>query len=285
MKTISIKDPEYPALLREIPDAPDVLYLRGKLPDIALPTFAIVGTRRLTRYGKEQTEKIARELAQAGIMIVSGLARGIDTLAHAAAVEAGIPTVAVLGTGIDDPTIFPQQNVKLANEIIEKGGCVLSEYPPGTHGTKYTFPARNRIIAGLSIGTLVMEAPIKSGALITARLALDYNREVFAIPHQLGCWTGEGCNSILHQGAHLVREAKDIFDVLGIEPQKSTIENYKPENEMEEKLITCLSAEPMHIDKIIEQTGLRNAEVMTTLSMLELRGIVKNIGEMNFVIK
>jgi len=284
IRTISIKDREYPALLKEIPDAPGILYVRGAFPPPA-PTLAVVGTRRLTRYGKEQTERIAQELVRAGIIVVSGLARGIDTIGHKAAVEAGMPTIAVLGTGIDDSTVFPQQNVKLAHEILDKGGCLVSEYPPGTHGTKYTFPARNRIIAGLSLGTLVMEAPIKSGALITGRLALDYNREVFAIPHPLGCWTGEGCNDILHQGAHLIRETKDILNVMGFVSEESPAATYKPENKIEEKLLACLSAEPLHIDKIIEKSEENHSAAMTALSMLEIKGIVKNVGEMNFLIK
>lgn len=281
MTEIHFKNKNYPALLKEIPDAPASFFLRGELPDPALPTVAIVGTRRLTRYGKQWTEKIALELARAGIIIVSGLARGIDTIAHKAALEAGMPTIAVLGTGIDDKTIFPQQNLQLARDIIDNGGAILSEYPAGTHGTKFTFPARNRIVAGMSLGTLVTEAPVKSGALITARLALDYNREVMAIPHPLGTWTGEGNNNILRKGAHLIRSAKDILKVLSLEEMKSSAPSYNGEDESEKKILAILN-DSLHIDVIIEKTRLPQQTAMTTLTMLELKGVVRNHGDMTF---
>ncbi|MEK7532120.1 MAG: DNA-processing protein DprA [Patescibacteria group bacterium] len=281
--TITPEDANYPPLLTHITPAPKKLYLRGTLPNPALPTIAIVGTRRLTRYGAEWTARIAADLVRAGVVIVSGLARGIDAIAHTAAVEAGIPTIAVFGTGVDDDSIFPRENFALAHRILDTGGCLVSEYPEGTRGTKFTFPERNRIIAGLSLGVLVTEAPIKSGALITARHALDYNREVFAIPHQLGHFTGEGCNDILRQGAHLVREATEILEILGIEALKET-RTYTPKNETEAKLLACFSQEPMHIDALIAATGITSADAITALTMLELNGVIKNMGEMKFIV-
>lgn len=281
MDAITQADPTYPSTLKTITPAPKKLYLRGTLPDPARPTVAIVGTRRFTRYGKEWTERIAADLVRAGVIIVSGLARGIDATAHAQAVAAGVSTIAVLGSGIDDASLYPRQNLELAHRILDTGGCLVSEYPEGTRGTSYTFPERNRIIAGLSLGTLVTEAPIKSGALITARHALDYNREVFAIPHPLGYFTGEGCNELLSQGAHFVQSARDILEVLEIAvPEK--ILDYVPQNETETKLLAALSREPMHIDALIAETGIASADVVTTLTMLELKGVVKNMGEMTF---
>lgn len=281
---VSLSETHFPTLLKQIPDKPKHLFIRGQLPDDTLPTVAVVGTRRLTRYGKQWTEKISLELAQAGIIIISGLARGIDTIAHKAALEVGTPTVAVLGTGIDEKSIFPKQNVQLARDIIDSGGCILSEYPQGTHGTKYTFPARNRIVAGMSLGTLVTEAPVKSGALITARLALDYNREVMALPHPLGAWTGEGNNNILRKGAHLIRSADDVLKILNIQSSPFATPTRAGSNQAETSILSVLS-ETLHIDAIIEKTRLSRQEALTTLTLLELKGIIKNNGEMNFTIK
>lgn len=281
--TITQADLAYPSILKTITPAPQKLYIRGTLPDPARPTIAIVGTRRFTKYGKEWTERIAANLVRAGVIIVSGLARGIDTTAHLSAVEAGVPTIAVLGSGIDDESIYPRQNVDLAHRILDTGGCLVSEYPEGTEGTYYTFPERNRIIAGLSLGVLVTEAPIKSGALITARHALDYNREVFAIPHPLGYFTGEGCNELLSQGAHFVQSARDILEVLEI-PVLEETRGYTPQNETEAKLLAALAREPMHIDALIAVTGISSTDAITTLTILELKGVVKNIGEMIFTL-
>lgn len=283
MHTITPADPAYPSILKTITPAPQKLYIRGALPDPTRPTVAIVGTRRFTKYGKEWTERIAADLVRAGVVIVSGLARGIDATAHAQAVAAGVPTIAVLGSGSDDATLFPQENLALAHRILDTGGCIVSEYPEGTRGTTFTFPERNRIIAGLSLGVLVTEAPIKSGALITARHALDYNREVFAIPHPLGYFTGEGCNELIAQGAHVVRDARDILNVLGIELSEET-SGYAPQNDIEAKLLAALAREPMHIDALIAATGIPGSEVTTTLTLLELKGVVRNVGEMRFAI-
>lgn len=281
--TITSEDAEYPPLLTHITPAPKKLYLRGALPNPARPTVAIVGTRRFTRYGKEWTERIAADLVRAGVIIVSGMARGIDATAHTQAVAAGVPTIAVLGSGIDDESLYPRQNLELAHQILDTGGCLVSEYPEGTIGTRYTFPERNRIIAGLSLGTLVTEAPIKSGALITARHALDYNREVFAIPHPLGYFTGEGCNDLLSHGAHFVQSARDILEVLGIQMPDEP-HGYTPQNETEAKLLAALAREPMHIDALITATGIASADAVTALTMLELKGVVRNTGEMTFTL-
>ncbi len=211
----SIDDPNYPNLLKQITDPPWVLFVRGKLENIPSQLeIGIVGTRKCSNYGKEVCIKLTTELAKQGIAIVSGLALGIDGFAHQAALDQNGLTIAVLGGGIDQPTIYPPDHRNLAEKILHSGGAIVSEYPPGTEPTKYSFPARNRIIAGLTSGTLVIEAPIQSGALITARRALDYNREVMVIPHPINSISGAGGNELIKQGAAVITSAEDIFAAL-----------------------------------------------------------------------
>ena len=193
---LTLGEPGYPRLLSEIADPPFVLFVRGKLPPDEQPAVAIVGTRKCTNYGKQVTEQLASELATHKMVIVSGLALGIDGVAHAATLKAGGTTVAVLGSGIDRKNIYPASHQQLAEQIIAEGGAIVSEYPPGFEPTLYSFPARNRVIAGLSLGALITEAPVESGALITAKCALDYNREVFAVPHPITSTMGAGGNNL-----------------------------------------------------------------------------------------
>ena len=214
--TISINDPAYPALLKEINDPPFVLFIRGKLPNTNSPTLGVVGTRKLTPYGKSACQEIVGPLVNQGIVIVSGLALGIDGVAHQVAVDNNSPTIAVLGGGVDKKTVSPPSHRDLAEKIITTGGAVISEYPPGFTPTVYSFPARNRIIAGLSLGTLVIEAAEKSGALITAKCALDYNRDVFAVPHTITSPTGIGPNNLIKMGAKVVTKASDIIESLSL---------------------------------------------------------------------
>jgi DNA processing protein len=216
ISTVSINNPDFPALLREINDPPHTLFFRGKLPNTDSPTLAVVGTRKFTAYGKSACQEIVGPLVKQGIIIVSGLALGIDGIAHQIATDNNSPTIAVLGGGVDKRTVAPTSHRNLAEQIIATGGAVLSEYPPGFEPTIYSFPARNRIIAGLSSGTLVIEAAEKSGALITARCALDYNRDVFAVPHALNSPTGIGPNNLLKMGAKVVTKATDIIESLSL---------------------------------------------------------------------
>lgn len=275
--------PTYPALLAQIPDPPPALFVRGKLPAETLPHIAVVGTRRCSPYGKLVTEQITAPLARAGVVIVSGLAFGIDGVAHSTTIKAGGLTVAVLGSGIDQATIHPHAHGPLAEEIIAHGGAVVSEYPPGFPPTQYSFPARNRIIAGLTHGTLVTEAPLKSGALITARAALDYNREVFAVPHALTNEMGAGGNALLKQGAVFVTEANDILDALALPRLAATSTSTAHLPPTEQALIALLSAEPQPIDTIIKRSGLPSQAVTSTLLILEIKGHIKNIGGMQYV--
>lgn len=283
--TVSLGEPGYPKLLAQIADPPHTIFVRGKLPADNIPTIAVVGTRRHTTYAKQITSEIVRPLATQGIVIVSGLALGIDGIAHSETLSVGGTTIAVLGSGINKQYIYPSSHRHLAEKIIEMGGAVISEYPPEFLPTQYSFPARNRIIAGLALGTVVIEAPTGSGSLITARCALDYNREVFAIPHPITSPLGVGNNNLLKMGAHLVTEASDITDALNLLNLKQTTLNKEPTmaSAAEAAIWSVLSREPKHINNIIKDSGLDSSAVNSTLILMEMKGIAKNLGGMNYV--
>ncbi len=277
IKTISIEEKNYPKLLKEIKNPPEVLYYRGEILSEE-NCFAIVGTRMCSSYGKEVALEIAGDLAEARLTIVSGLAPGIDTFVHQATIERNKRTIAVLGTGLDEKSIYPQSNLKLAEKILENGGALISEYPPGTPGSKFTFPQRNRIISGLSLGVLVIEAKEKSGALITAKWARKQRRLVFAVPGNIHSLNSKGCHYLIKHGAKLVESANDILEELNF-PQKVarglTIEG----GNLEEKLILgALEGDILYIDKIIEKTNLPAQKVASALAILEIKGIVRNLG-------
>lgn len=287
VKTVSIFDNDYPALLKEITDPPPVLFFRGTLPKDGAPSIGVVGTRKCTVYGKQSTHDIAFELAQNGVTIISGLALGIDGIAHEAALEAKGKTVAVLGSGVGRKYIYPATHQSLAEQIISAGGCVLSEYPPNFEPTQYSFPARNRIIAGLSQGTLVAEAPLKSGALITAERCIDYNRDVFAIPHPINSTQGAGGNNLLKKGAFLVSEAADILKSLEITSSfKSSGFTKKskpsPTDPLESQICDLLQGGPKQIDEIIKQSGLPSGQITGKLTIMEMRGLIQNLGGMTY---
>jgi len=283
IKTISLEDRNYPKLLKEIKDPPKVLYYKGEI----LPTencFAIVGTRRCSSYGKEVALEIAGDLAEAGLTIVSGLAPGIDTFCHQAVVERprlrqgfGGRAIAVLGTGIDEKSIYPKSNIKLAWEILEAGGCLISEYPPGTAGTQFTFPQRNRIISGLSLGVLVVEAKEKSGALITAEWAGKQRRKIFAIPGSIHSSNSRGPNKLIKEGAKLVENANDILEELNL-PRKAGIKEIIGGTKEEQLILDALKEGSLYIDKIIEKTKLPTTIIVSTLANLEIKGKVRNLG-------
>lgn len=219
IKTVSINDALYPEFLKEIKYPPQILYYRGELP-VKEICFAVVGTRTCSAYGKELALKIAGDLAEAGLTIVSGLAYGIDSFAHEAAIERGGKTIAVLGTGLDEKSIYPQPNLALAQRIIETGGALISEYPAGTPGSRVSFPKRNRIISGLCLGVLIVEAKERSGSLITARWARKQMKKVFAVPGQVHSPNSKGCHYLIKHGAKLVESAEDILKELNIgQPQ------------------------------------------------------------------
>lgn len=280
VKIIKKSAKEYPKILKEIASAPKQLYVRGRLPENHDMNFAIVGTRRASEYGKTLAFKIAKDLAELGLNIVSGLALGIDTQAHLGALAGNGKTIAVLGSGIDDGSIFPKENLKLVKTIIDSGGAVISEYEPEAKSEIWYFPERNRIVSGLSRGVLVVEAPEKSGALITAGLALEQNREVFAIPGSIFSKNSIGANNLIKKGAKMVTSVDDILEELNLTNLKTEKEkNEKEKLNPEEKLIfNIIEKEPVHIDKICEISKMSASRVLPIISVLEIQGIIKNIG-------
>ena len=271
VKIVCLNDKDYPENLKEIPDPPPVIYVKGKLP-VDKNSISFVGTRKYTSYGKFATHKLINELEH--INIVSGLAAGIDTIAHQTALENGNPTTAVLGCGID--IVYPYENYKLYKKI-EEEGTIISEFPIGTKPSKYTFPQRNRIVAGLSYGTVVVEAPKKSGSLITAKLANEYGRLVFAVPTNINNPYGEGNNILLKDGAYPLTSGKDIYQQI---PYLERKEIYNLEVELEisdlEKKVLELTYEPVHIDYLVQNTGIPLNEIMLILFELEMKDLIIN---------
>jgi DNA processing protein len=275
--------PDYPSLLKNIHDPPPVLYVQGELmlrDDWAL---AVVGTRRPTVYGREATRTLVGTLAASGVTIVSGLAYGIDTQAHQMALEAGGRTIAVLGCGID--IIYPAKNRGLAQRIISSGALV-SEYPLGTRPEGGNFPRRNRIISGLSLGVLVVEGTRRSGALITADYAAEQGREIFAVPGNILSPNSAGPNQLIQQGAKLVTAIGDVLEELNLTMVAEQVEAREiiPDNEVEAALLELLSSEPVHVDELGRAAALPISEVASTLTLMELKGKVRQVGGMNYVI-
>lgn len=280
IEAVTLLDAQYPPLLKEIYAPPPVIFLRGTvLPDDQL-ALAVVGTRGATAYGRLVTERFVAALVEHGVTIVSGLALGIDAVAHRAAVQYGGRTIAVLGSGVD--TIYPGTHRGLAESIL-RNGALLSEYAPGTKPERDNFPARNRLIAGMTRGTLVVEAGDVSGALITARMALEQNREVFAVPGNVTSAASAGTNALIRAGeAKLVARVEDILEELnpGHVAEQLRLVDLLPDNEMEAVLLRALSAEPLHVDDLSRATALPVATVSSTLTMLEMKGSVTHAGGM-----
>lgn len=284
IKALTCEDPAYPARLREIYDYPPVLYVRGNLPPQDEPCLAVVGTRHPTIYGRQVTEEIVTELVQHKIVIVSGLARGIDSIAHLAALDAGGKTMAVFASGLD--IVYPAENAKLAQAITERG-ALISEYPPGVKPKAERFPLRNRIMSGLSLGVLIVEAGAESGALITARQAVEQNREVFAIPGSILSPASKGTNSLIQEGAKLVCNCSDVLQELNlamVAPHQLEMQEFQPADAAESAIVKQLTLEPSHIDEICRRSGLSMPQVSSTLAILELKGVAKQIGGMNYVL-
>ncbi len=269
-------EPEYPESLKQIYDPPFILYKKGPA-DLNRVCIGVVGSRRLTDYGVQVTEKIAGDLAASGITVVSGLALGIDTIAAQAALNRGGTTIAVLGCGLNQ--IYPSSNVRLAQEIMGKG-AIVTEYPFNASPAKYTFPMRNRIISGLSQGLLVTEAAEKSGSLITAASALDQNREVFAVPGNIFNLNSQGTNNLIKAGAHVVTSSQDILSEFGIMNTETLLsaKEIKGDSETERAIIGCLLPEPKHIDLIILETKLPQHDISAALTIMEISAKVKQLG-------
>lgn len=285
---LACTDEKYPRLLKEIPDAPAILYTRGNYSWDNRPMIAIVGARKFTQYGEQATYRLATDLRRAGYVVVSGLAFGIDSIAHKAVLDAGGITLAVLGSGVDDVSISPRSHLTLAKAVMN-AGALIAEYPPGTTATEGTFPARNRIMAGMCLGTLIIEAAEKSGTLITARLALDYNREVFAVPGSIFSPVSLGTNALIKAGAKIVTSVRDILEEFPLPEQSpETVANTLPQSpkslsESETLILKNLSHEPLHVDKIIKAVRLETSSAIATLSLLEIKGLAKNIGGMHYI--
>ncbi len=281
-RVLTWESPDYPRLLREIPDAPPVLYVRGELKPEDEWAVAVVGTRRASAYGQEVTRRLVADLARAGITIVSGLARGIDAVAHRTALEVGGRTLAVLGCGID--RVYPPEHRDLARRIAEQG-AVITEYPVGTEPEAGNFPPRNRIISGLSLGVLVTEAGQDSGALITADYAAEQGRDVFAVPGSILAAGCRGTNRLIQDGAKLVLEAADILRELNLTmvTQQAEARQTLPVTETESLLLAHLGAEPLHVDELTRAVGLPVSQVISTLTMMELKGLVRQVGGMKYV--
>ncbi len=282
IRPLTWDDPAYPARLKEIYDPPPVLYVRGELLEGDEWAVSVVGTRRPTPYGRQVAEEIAFALAGHRICVVSGLARGIDAIAHRAALEAGGRTLAVLACGLD--MVYPPEHAKLAREIMDRGALV-SDYPLGTQPRGDYFPRRNRIMSGLSLGVLVVEGDVKSGAMITARLALEQNREVFAVPGSIFSPQSRGTNSLIQEGAKLVQRVEDVLEELNLTmvPQQMEMKELIPATDTEAALLRHISKEPVHIDDVCRQSGLPVSTVSSVLAMLELKGLVRQMGPMAYV--
>lgn len=268
---------ELPMMLQETPAPPEVLYVRGEIPEKDSNFLGVVGTRRYSTYGKEACSRIVGDLAGRNFVIVSGLAKGIDSFSHEAALRNKIKTIAVLGSGLSPRALFPKENHKLAEKIAANGGAIMSEYPYEMKANINTFPQRNRIIAGLSRAVWVVEAREKSGALITARYALDFNREVLALPGSIFLENAKGTNKLIKEGAATVTSSIDILTIFGIESNDSIPISYEGFSDIEKKILDGVS-EPILKDDLIRKLGLSPSEIIPTLSLLEIKGAIKDSG-------
>lgn len=289
VSVLTLEDERYPELLKKISDPPFVLYIKGKRGNTPLDltkTIGVVGTRKITNYGVEVTKRLVTELVSYGFTIVSGLAYGVDATAHQSALDAGGKTIAVLGCGID--IIAPPSNARLYRQISEEGsGAIVSEMPLGIRPNKGLFPARNRIISGLSLGVVVTEGADDSGALITARNAGEQGREVFAVPGPITSPYSKGPAALIKKGAKLVEKVEDILEELNLADltNRTNLANtikVKGETKEEQKILDCLKDRQMHIDELMRATGLTTSNVAATLSVLEIKGVVKDYGEKEY---
>lgn len=266
------EDPMFPQALKDTYDPPCVLYMKGRGYREDTPAVAVVGTRHPTLYGTTMAETLGRDLAYSGVNVVSGMARGCDTAAHRGALRAGGFTTAVLGTGVDE--VYPREAKKLYEEIVEKG-VVISEFPMGTPPQAHNFPKRNRIISGLTLGVAVVEAPLRSGSLMTARLSLEYGREVFAFPGQVNSHRSSGTNALIKDGAALIEGAKDVLEALGLSHADRPVAQAAMVEGDELLIFNALGSTLVHIDSLCEKTGLSAARASTLLLEMELKGIVE----------
>lgn len=282
VEVLTWDDTGYPRHLEEIDQPPPVLYVRGALLPEDEWAVAVVGTRRVTAYGRQVAEEVATALSQSGVTIVSGLARGIDSIAHQAAINAGGRTLAVLGNGVDQ--VYPPENRRLADQIMEHG-ALISDYPLGTQPDGINFPPRNRIISGLSIAVIIVEAGLTSGALITATFAAEQGRDVFAVPGNINAPQSQGTNRLIRDGAQPLLNPQDVLAALNLSmvTEHRTIRVALPSDPVEARLFKLLTHEPMHVDEIRAQADMPIETVSAALAMMELKGMVRQVGGMNYV--
>jgi len=277
-----LKAEQFPKSLLEIPQPPKTLYIRGKLPDPNLTYLAVVGSRKYTSYGKDICEKLIRGLKSYPIVIVSGLALGIDSIAHKTALEVGLTTMSFPGSGLDNSVLYPRTNIRLAQQIVDNGGCLISEFLPNAISQLYSFPQRNRLMAGISKAVLIIEAEEKSGTLITARMALDYNRDVLAVPGSAFSSNSNGTNRLIKQGAIPVTSSDDVLIALGFEiekPKQTDAEKYSDCSKEEMKIIGLLR-EPIERDELVRISGMDIAKANALLSIMEIKDLIKEeLGE------
>lgn len=276
---VSFLDPEYPPLLKEIPDHPAVLFCRGDLTLLqSRYSLGVVGTRKMSQYGKDAVSTIVPPLANAGVTIVSGMAIGIDGFAHQTTLDAGGNTIAVLASGVNNHSLYPKIHYHLGQRIIEQG-LIVSEFPPGTTPRDYFFPFRNRIIAGLSRGVLIIEAPEKSGTLLTANYALEYNRDVFAVPNPIHSTNATAPNSLIKKGAVLTERAEDVLHAweLDAQTQDRISSGAQPESPDEQLVYSLLQNEPLHIDEIVRQSNLDTSQISVIVTLMEMKGIIRRM--------
>lgn len=276
---VTILDKDYPRNLKGLEAAPSVLYYKGNLDSLETNSVAIVGSRKMTSYGKEVTEKFSGELSNFGVTIISGLARGVDSFAHRACLAVGGRTVAVLGNGLD--SIYPPENTKLAGEIVKAKGALISEYPLGYPALPVNFAARNRIVSGLASAVIVIEGAEKSGTLLTAAHAAEQGKTVFAVPGQITSPLSAAPLYLLKNGARLATETKDILDELDMQVKvdKEKIKKVVPDSPAEAKLLEILEAEPFHLDELVRISGGKTSEISARLTIMEMKGMVKSLGK------
>lgn len=281
ISVVTIKQDIYPQLLQSVPNAPPVLYVKGQILEDDQFAIAIVGTRRKTSYGKQVAMELSRFLAENGITVISGMARGIDTIAHQGALDGGGRTIAVMGCGLD--IVYPPENHQLSKQIIENGALV-SEFYPGTQPEAVNFPPRNRIISGLARAVVVVEADERSGALITAKFALEQTRDVFAVPGSIYAPRSRGTNRLISDGALPLLDFKDLLLVLNLEQTADYryVQQSLPKNDIEALLLDTIRDEPLHIDEIKNITGLSTDKVSANLTMMELKGFIRKTGNMTY---
>lgn len=279
---VKIEKQDLPQAFLEMPDPPKALYIEGKWPSEDHVFLTVVGSRKYSSYGQEVCKELISGLAGYPVAIVSGLAIGIDTIAHKAAIEAGLPTLAFPGSGLDRAVLHPPSNKKLAEEIIYAGGALISEYEPTQPAGIHTFPKRNRLMAALAKATLVIEAGEKSGTLITSRLALDYNRDVLAVPGSIFNYGSKGTNRLIRQGATPIIDSRDILEALGfkLDDESGQQKLFADLTENEQKMVEILQIEPLPRDELIMECGLPAADANQTLATLEIKGLIKEtMGE------